>query len=79
MKKVIQFSITNEDGCYIASGVNAPIVTDGGTFEELEKNIKEAVSLYLEEMAEEKTDNQKEFIESPAIIANFEFSTPSYA
>lgn len=75
MKKVIQFSITTEDGYYVASGVNAPIVTDGGTFEELEKNIQEAVSLYLEETAED----QKEFIKSPAIIANFEFPTPSYA
>lgn len=75
MKKVIQFSIINEDGYYVASGVNAPIVTDGGTFEELEKNIQEAVSLYLEETSED----HKEFVEHPAVIANFEFSTPSYA
>jgi predicted RNase H-like HicB family nuclease len=75
MKKVIQFSIINEDGHYVASGVNAPIVTDGGTFEELEKNIQEAVSLYLEEAS----GDQKEFVEHPAVIANFEFSTPAYA
>jgi len=72
MKKVIQFSITNEDGMYIASGINAPIVTDGKTFEELEKNIQEAVSLYLEE-------TKKDFIKFPAIIANFELGSPSYA
>jgi predicted RNase H-like HicB family nuclease len=72
MKKVIQFSITNEDGMYVASGINAPIVTDGKTFEKLEKNIQEAVSLYLEEV-------EKEFVKSPAVIANFEFTTPSYA
>ena len=58
MKKVIQFSVTNEDGMYVASGVNAPIVTDGKTFEELEKNIQEAVSLYLEDMqADTKVEN----------------------
>ena len=72
MKKVIQFSITNEDGMYVASGVNAPIVTDGDTFEKLQKNIREAVSLYLEE-------KQKDFVKSPAIMANFEFIFPSYA
>jgi predicted RNase H-like HicB family nuclease len=72
MKKVIQFSITNEDGMYVASGINAPIVTDGKTFEELERNIHEAVSLYLQE-------TKKDFIKFPAVIANFEFNCPSYA
>ena len=78
MKKVIQFSVTNEDGMYVASGVNAPIVTDGKTFEELEKNIQEAVSLYLEDMqADTKVEN--DFVKNPAVVANFEFSIPSYA
>jgi predicted RNase H-like HicB family nuclease len=76
MKKVIQFSVTNEDGMYVASGVNAPIVTDGKTFEELEKNIHEAVSLYLEDM---QTEDEKDFVKNPAVVANFEFSIPSYA
>jgi len=72
MKKVIQFSITNEDGMYVASGINAPIVTDGSTFEELQKNINEAVSLYLEE-------KQEDFVKFPAIMANFEFLSPAHA
>ncbi|MEK7539023.1 MAG: type II toxin-antitoxin system HicB family antitoxin [Patescibacteria group bacterium] len=76
MKKVIQFSITNEDGMYVASGLNAPIVTDGKTFEELEKNIGEAVSLYLEEMVDEV---ENEFVKNPGVVASFEFHTPSYA
>lgn len=76
MKKVIQFSVTNEDGVYVASGINAPIVTDGNTFEDLEKNIKEAVSLYLEET---QSENESEFIKNPAVVANFEFTIPSYA
>ena len=75
MKKIIQFSITNEDGIYVASGVNAPIVTDGATFEELQKNIQDAVTLYLEETAE----FQNEFVEKPAVIGNFEISIPAYA
>lgn len=76
MKKVIQFSIINEDGMYVASGLNAPIVTDGKTFEELEKNIGEAVSLYLKEMVDEV---ENDFVKNPGVVASFEFSIPSYA
>lgn len=76
MKKVIQFSVTNEEGVYVASGINAPIVTDGKTFEELEKNIQEAVSLYLEEIADEI---ENDFVKNPGVVASFEFRTPSYA
>ena len=76
MNKVIQFSITQEDSVYTASGINAPIVTDGATFEDLQKNIKEAVSLYLEEM---QTSDVKEFINTPAIIANFDLTLQDYA
>ena len=73
MRNIIQFTIEKEKkGPYVASGVNAPIVTDGKTFEELQKNIKEAVSLYLEV-------SKKEFVKSPAIIANFEISNLIYA
>jgi len=73
MKNVIQFTIEkDEDGVYVASGINVPIVTDGQTFEELQVNIKEAVSLYLEE-------GQKDFVKSPAVIANFDLTPMSYA
>ena len=76
MQKVIQFSITHENDVYTASGINAPIVTDGATFEELQENIQEAVTLYVEEMESEKNSD---FVRTPAIIANFELPTPSYA
>jgi len=33
MKSIIQFEISLEDGVYTAGGVNAPIVTEGATFE----------------------------------------------
>ena len=73
MKNVIQFTIEKEkNGRYIASGVNTPIVTDGKNFEELQKNIKEAVSLYLDEC-------KKDFVKTPAIIANLDLSNLSYA
>lgn len=46
MKNIIRFLVTEEDGFYTANGVNVPIVTEGQTFEELQKNIREAVALY---------------------------------
>ncbi len=73
MRNVIQFTIEKEkNGLYVASGVNAPVVADGKTFEKLQENIKEAVSLYLEV-------SKKEFVKDPAIIANFEMSNLIYA
>lgn len=48
MKNIIQFSISESNGYYTASGVNAPIVTQGKTFEILKANIIEAVELFFE-------------------------------
>jgi predicted RNase H-like HicB family nuclease len=48
MKSIIQLEISHEDGVYTAGGVNAPIVTEGSTFEELQENICDAVALYFE-------------------------------
>ena len=48
MKSIIQFNIAFENGVYTADGVNAPIVTEGSTFEELQENIRDAVALYFE-------------------------------
>lgn len=48
MNNIIQFMVTEEDGIYTADGVNVPIVTEGGTFEDLQTNIREAVALYFE-------------------------------
>jgi hypothetical protein len=36
------------DNVYTAEGVNEPIVTKAGTFEELQDNIRDAVALYFE-------------------------------
>ncbi len=49
MKNIIKFSIIKEpEGYYVATGIGHPIVTDGDTLDQLQENIKEAVSLYLE-------------------------------
>jgi hypothetical protein len=47
MKNIIQFLVSNEDNAYTAEGVNIPIVTEGKTFEDLKKNILDAVQLFF--------------------------------
>jgi len=68
MKNIIQFLVSQEDGVYTADGVNVPIVTDGKTFEELQKNIKDAVELYFED----EDPAEFGFGPTPSILTNFE-------
>ena len=70
MKNIIQFNILNEDGFYTASSVNAPIVTQGKTFEELRSNIIEAVELYFSG----ENMNELGFGAHPSILTNFELT-----
>lgn len=49
MKHILQFSVIKEDeGGYSAAAFDYGIFTQGETFEELLKNIKEATELYCE-------------------------------
>jgi hypothetical protein len=75
MKAILQFNITRDDNVYTAEGVNAPIITEGRTFEELQDNILDAVALYFE------GDDPASlgFDKSPAILTNFEVSTFMHA
>lgn len=69
MKNIVQFSVSHEDGFYTAEALNAPIVTQGKTFEELQANIREAVELYFEdEDPAELGFNSSE----PSILTSFE-------
>lgn len=68
MKGIIQFTISHEDGVYIAEGINVPVVTDGKTFEELTHNIREAVELYFE--GEDPVSLG--FVKFPSILTSFE-------
>lgn len=70
MKNILQFIITEEDGVYTASATNAGIVTDGKNFEELKKNILEAVELYFE--GEDPVSLG--FSATPSILTNYELS-----
>ena len=74
MQRIIQFNISLEDGAYTADGVNAPIVTSGKTFEELSRNIYDAVALFF------RGENPEDlgFAPSPSIFANFELPAVAY-
>ena len=49
MKHILQFEVIKEDeGGYSASALDYGIVTQGETFEELVKNIREATELHFE-------------------------------
>jgi predicted RNase H-like HicB family nuclease len=48
MSRIVQINIYKEKSYYHASGLNIPVVTQGKNFEELIKNIKEAVKLYFD-------------------------------
>lgn len=74
MRNIIQFVVTKEQGVYTADGVNVPVVTEGGTFEELQTNIREAVALYFED----ENAASLGFSTSPAILTNFELSSALY-
>ena len=74
MHGILQFNISFEDNGYTADGVNAPIVTFGRTFEELQRNIRDAVALFFE--GEEP--RALGFSASPSILTSFELPTIAY-
>ena len=72
MTNVIQFVVSSgEDGYYVADAVNLPIVTQGKTLDECISNMKEAVSLFMEETVE------KTISKNPSIFFNMEIPLKS--
>src|ERR1700735_44560 len=49
MRSTIHFNIWQEDGMYVAAAVDVPIATEGGTFEELQENIRDVIAVYFED------------------------------
>ncbi len=75
MKNLISVHIFQGDKKFVAECVDLPVVTQGDTLDELARNIKEAIELHLE------TENLEELdiAPNPAIIANIEINSLSYA
>ncbi len=53
MTKKFTALITKEENWYVAHCVELAVVSQGKTIEEAQKNLKEAVELYLESFGEE--------------------------
>jgi predicted RNase H-like HicB family nuclease len=75
MRQVIQISIYKGEKYIVAEGVNIPVVTQGKTYDELFANLKEAISLFLQDEDLSIYDIQP----NPAIIANFELNNLLHA
>jgi len=75
MRNIVQFQITQEEGCFIAQGINIAIVTDAPTLDELAKNIKDAVTLYFAN----EDPVLLGFGNNPSVLANVEVSALNYA
>ncbi len=75
MKSIIQFTISQEGKDFIAEGVNVPVVTQAQSFDELTKNIREALDLFFEGHEAKELG----FSDTPAVLANFEVPAVHYA
>src|SRR5277367_3242262 len=75
MRSTIHFNIWQEDGMYVAAAVDVPIATEGGTFEELQENIRDVVAVYFED----EDLASLGFERLPTILTNFEVSPQAYA
>lgn len=75
MRSIIQFKIWQEDGLYVAAAADAPIATEGATFEELYDNIRDAVATYF--LGDDPATLG--FERMPSILTNFEVPPPAYA
>ncbi len=75
MKHIIQFKISKgEDGYYVASASDVAIFTQGKTFEELFRNIREAVDVSLDDI--NQGDDNHVF---PPVMMNMDFSEVAHA
>ncbi len=48
MRQILQFNIIKDGKWYTAEGIGIPVVTQAKTIQELNKNIREVVAVYLE-------------------------------
>ena len=75
MRSIIQFKVWREDDMYVAAAADAPIATEGSTFEELYENVQDAVATYF--LGDDPASLG--FERSPSILTNFEVPASTYA
>lgn len=70
MRHIVQFNITKEGKWYTAAGVGIPVVTQAKSLQELNKNIREVVELYLEDEDPKETG----ITPSPSVLVQYELA-----
>ena len=75
MEKELKFKVFKGDTQYMAQGMNAAIVTQALTLEELMSNIQEATALHFE--GEDPAEIG--FVTHPSVLVNFELPLPDLA
>ena len=75
MKKIIQARIYYGDKFYVGECIDLPVVTQGGTLDEVSRNLQEAIALHLEDedLAELDLEND------PSVLVSFELDTVTNA
>ena len=74
MNKIITFQVSRgEDGFYVASPYHLSIYTQGKSFEDLLRNIREAVEVSLGDILGNKVDV------FPPVMMNIDFSEVAHA
>ena len=68
MKRIIQARIYKGEQFYVGEVLDIPVVTQGGTLDEVTDNLREAIALHLEDedLAELGFDPE------PSVLASFE-------
>lgn len=71
MRRVINVQIyKGDDGFYTATCLDFPVVTQGKTLDELEANLREALSLHFEG----EDMNEHGFEKDPVVVASIELA-----
>jgi len=70
MKRVIHAYISKGERQYVAECVDLPVVTQGKTLDEVVENLREAVTLHLQDEDLSQYDLAKE----PSVLASFELT-----
>ncbi len=68
MRRIIQFRIYKGEKYFVAECIDLPIVTQGKTLDEVVENIREAITLHLEDESLEELEISQDF----AVLVNLE-------
>lgn len=68
-KKILQVRVSRSDGSFVGECDDLNVVTQGDTFEELERNLREAIGLALDG---DDLPDDFDLADRPAVMATYE-------